>query len=511
MTDLSELFKVVAEGKKKYEETDPKGKIIKQVKQNVKEDLSAIFDQLSALTTLKEELQQELAVEEAKQEEMLVEDILTEVEVPEVKPASQIHSQAEIDKYLKRDASFQQPDPDVVGKNVDEIRNKIKFLEKAIGRIAATGPGSGEVNFRWLDDVNRATMTDGNDNWVLEYDAATKKVQFTKDIGPIDSVMFDTNHDSSITHPVGTLSWNTADNTLNLQHSNARQQIGQEQYFPPVVNLTGSTIPNGTVCMFAGAEEFNNARLLTAPMVADGTYPSLYVMGVATHDIPDGGEGFVTSFGYVNDLNTSMWNKGDILYTDPFNPGGMTNVKPTAPNNCIPIAAVVKKHATTGRIMVRPTVEQKMLYGRFSDSTDQSPDLPNHPHAITFNTTEVARGFHVDGNGLPTSTVTCEESGFYNIAVDLSLTSSNSSSKAFFVWLRKNGVDVPNSARRQSVSGNGTYQNLMYATTISLAKNDTIEIMYAVSDVTISINSPPATAFCPAIPSVSLLITQVAL
>lgn len=35
--------------------------------------------------------------------------------------------------------------------------------------------GGGEVWFKWLDDVNRNTMTQANDNFVLEYDATTKK------------------------------------------------------------------------------------------------------------------------------------------------------------------------------------------------------------------------------------------------------------------------------------------------------------------------------------------------
>lgn len=403
--------------------------------------------------------------------------------------------------------------PDVLRRELDALKKTVTDLHSFARRASQMG-GGGEVNFRYLDDVNRATMTPSNDNWVLEYDATTKKAQFTKDIGPIDTVAFDTTHNDN-GHSEGTLSWNSADKTLNLQHGGGViQQVGQEQYYL-IKNNTGSTITNGTVCMFAGAETSNNSRLLAAPMVADGTYPSLYIMGVATQDIEDGAEGFVTSFGRCGDINTTggdeEWQLGDILYADPFNVGAMTNVKPTAPNNVIPVAAVVKVDATEGQIFVRPTVEQKMLYARFSDTTDQAPLLTNTPYAVTFNTTEVARGFHVDGGGLPTSTITAEDSGYYRFNASLSLTSTNSSAKAFYIWMRKNGVDVPRSAKRQSVVGNGTYQILNYNNTISLDKDDIVEIMYATSDTTISINSPAATAFCPAIPSVTLLITQVAL
>jgi len=372
--------------------------------------------------------------------------------------------------------------------------------------------GGGEVNFRYLDDVNRVTMTSSNDNHVLEYDAATKKVQFTNKIGPIEHIRFDVNHiESNEDINPGTLDWNAADQTLNLRHANGvTQQIGQEQYYL-VKNSTGVDIPNGAVCMFGGAEAFDGARLLVAPMIANGVFPSLYVMGVATQDINNGELGFVTSFGRVGEVNTSAWNVGDILYAHPTNPGALTNIKPTSPNNVIPIGAVLRVDPLVGEIFVRPTVEQQMLYGRFADTTDQTPLLINTPYPIKFNTSNEANGFHVDGGGLPTSTITCEESGYYNLSSSLSLTSTNASAKTFYVWLRKNGIDVPLSAKRQSVVGNGTYQVLNYVFTLSLAKNDIVELMYASSDVTISISAPPATAFAPAIPSVTLLITQVAL
>jgi len=185
VTDLNDLFKVIAEGKKHYEDTTVVGQTIKQAKQNVKSDLSALFEQL---TSLKEDLEKELVVAEAKQEQQIINEIstlvaeetLTEeipaqpiIHTPEVR-AAQVD--ADVNKYLT-DKSFQNPQPDLVDKNVEDIRNKIKFLEQAIGRIAAAGPGGGEVNLRWLDDVDRSTITDG---WYLRYSATKKKFEFAE-------------------------------------------------------------------------------------------------------------------------------------------------------------------------------------------------------------------------------------------------------------------------------------------------------------------------------------------
>ena len=384
------------------------------------------------------------------------------------------------------------------------------LLTRVQTQLSSLG-GGGEVNFRYLDDVNRSTMTSSNNNWVLEYDSATKKAQFTDNIGPIRHVNFDVTHLESGDEQPGTLEWNIYDRTLNIHHdNNVVQQVGQEQYFL-MKNATGNTIPDGTVCMFEGAEVFDGARLLAVPMVADGTYANQYILGVSTEAILDQELGFVTSFGRVGSVNTSLFNIGDILYADPLVVGGLTNIKPTAPNNVISIGFVLRVDPLIGEIFVRPVVEQKLLYGRFSDTTNQVPLLANTPYPIKFNIENEALGFRVNGDELPTSTITCEESGYYHITSSLSLTSSNASTKAFYVWLRKNSVDVPLSAKRQSIIGNNIFEVFNYTFTLSLLKDDIIEIMYATSDVTISITAPPATAFSPTIPSATLLITQVAL
>ena len=71
MSELNDLFKVIAEGKKHYEENDPKGKKLKEVKEHVKVDLNDIFSQL---TELKENLQEQLVKEEAKLSTLIDED-----------------------------------------------------------------------------------------------------------------------------------------------------------------------------------------------------------------------------------------------------------------------------------------------------------------------------------------------------------------------------------------------------------------------------------------------------
>ena len=179
MSDLNDLFKVIAEGKKQYEETDPVGKKIKAVKDTVKVDLSSLFEELANLNKQLGEL------ETIKEEKEVITEVSPIPAEPEIKtPEQRIQdTNDDVTKYLK-DKSFQQPTPDVVDKNVDDIRKKIRFLEQAIGKIAAAGPGGGEVNLRWLDDVARETIADGR--W-LKYNGTTKKFEFDE-INPYEVV-----------------------------------------------------------------------------------------------------------------------------------------------------------------------------------------------------------------------------------------------------------------------------------------------------------------------------------
>lgn len=319
----------------------------------------------------------------------------------------------------------------------------------------------------------------------------------------------------------GRLRWNSVDETLNLGMAyGVVQQIGEETY-ARVVNNTGSTISNGTVVGFASGGSGN--ALGVAPFIANGTQPTLYVLGVMTHTLPDNGnKGYCTVWGAVHDLNTTgapvgeTWNVGDVLYASPTVAGGLTKVKPTAPNNVVPMAAVTTVSATAGTIFVRPTIEQQRWYGTFSDTTTQTPAAIYTPYAVTFNTTDLASGF---SRGTPTSRIIAANSGYYNFQFSAEITSGSASAKKLWIWSRINGVDVPNSNSEITVSGSNTVLVPSWNWALSLNANDYFQLMYAVEDTNIQIIALPAqtgatgtASFArPAVPSVILTVTQVQL
>ncbi len=272
-----------------------------------------------------------------------------------------------------------------------------------------------------------------------------------------------------------------------------------------VQNTTGFTIPKGTVVGFAGVG--SNNVLSVAPYLADGSSPSLYILGVMAEELPDSGAtGLCCVWGNVSGIDTSAFSVGDVLYASPTVAGAFTNVKPTAPDNVIPIAAVLVDSATAGDIFVRPTIEQQKYYGEFTKTSDQSPAVINTAYALTFDNTEIAEGISI---GSPASRIVVVQSGLYQFDATVQIGSSSSSPKTVWLWFRKNGTDVANSARLVTININNGYTAVSMSEFFSLAANDRIEIMFAANDTAITVDNVAATAFAPAAPAVVLAVSQI--
>jgi hypothetical protein len=303
---------------------------------------------------------------------------------------------------------------------------------------------------------------------------------------------------------VGSLTWNIVDQTLDIfMEYGVVQQIGQETY-ARVGNTTGVTIPNGTVVGFVGATP--NA-LLVAPYLADGSSPSLYILGVMTHDLPDSGQkGYCTTWGFVRDLDTSAFSAGDVLYASPTVAGALTNAKPTAPNNVIPLAACIISDATNGLIFVRPTIEQMQYYGVFTKTTDQTPAVIDTEYLLTFDNTQISNGVTIGGT---TSRIIVPQSGLYQFDATVQLSSSSASAKNVWIWFKKNGTAIANSARIVTTDINNGYISIELSETVSLAANGYVEMAFAADDTNVTVDNVAATAFAPAAPSIVLQVTQV--
>ena len=186
MSDFSEFLKLVAEAKK----TDPVAVKAHQrdqvIKEGVKSDLASLFDQLSSIHKKVEVIEQPEVKEVVEQ---VVEDVTEQVivEIAEEVLVTPEPVPTAVDKYvsaIKEAKPFAQPEVPKVAPELKVVTDKLKFLEQWVAKISAAGPGSGEVNLRYLDDVDRPTIYDMR---YLRYNDAKKKFEFAE-VNPHDIV-----------------------------------------------------------------------------------------------------------------------------------------------------------------------------------------------------------------------------------------------------------------------------------------------------------------------------------
>jgi hypothetical protein len=197
---------------------------------------------------------------------------------------------------------------------------------------------------------------------------------------PISTDHVDFNLNNEFADIAGRLRWNSGEGTLDLGMNNeVVQSIGMAFYMPPTKNSSGESIANGSFVMATGSI---GDRITIAKAVTDGSANPMFMIGFATHTIDNESDnGIIITNGIVKGINTSLWEVGTVLYPNPSVAGGLTSVKPDAPNIRTAIAFVLRQHVNTGRIYVRMT-NGSILGG--TDSNVKFENLQNN-QIISYN------------------------------------------------------------------------------------------------------------------------------
>jgi hypothetical protein len=222
------------------------------------------------------------------------------------------------------------------------------------GTVTASDTILTAIDKIWWNIVNGG----GGGGGYVPYTGATQNLNLGTYGLISDFVQFNTTN-SAIPVTAGTMSWNNTDGTadLKLKGGNVTLQVGQEQV-TRVVNKTGVNLleANYQAVYISGAQG-QRLKVDLALATTDGT--SAGTLGLVTENINNNQEGFVTSSGLVNEIDTTgdlqgeTWADGDILYLSPLVAGDITNVKPLAPDHTVIIGFVVYAHAIHGKIYVK--------------------------------------------------------------------------------------------------------------------------------------------------------------
>lgn len=144
-------------------------------------------------------------------------------------------------------------------------------------------------------------------------------------------------------------------------------------------------------------------------------------------------------------------------------------------------------------------------YGSFYDTTTQIPAAINTAYAMTFNTVDLSFGVT---RGSPTSRIYVDRPNIYNVQFSTQLHKTSGGVGLVYIWLRKNGTNVPDSTGQIRIQGNDGETLAAWNYVIQLNAGDYIELMWEVDDTSVELLAEAATAIHPSIPSVILTVTD---
>ena len=144
-------------------------------------------------------------------------------------------------------------------------------------------------------------------------------------------------------------------------------------------------------------------------------------------------------------------------------------------------------------------------FGSFYDTTTQTAALINTAYGMTFNATDLSTGVTL---GTPTSRVYVDTHNVYNIQFSAQMDKTSGGTASVWIWLRKNGVDVPYSAGQIHIQGNNAETLAAWNYLLDMNAGDYFELMWEVDDVSVEITAFAATAVHPAVPSIILTVSD---
>jgi hypothetical protein len=227
-------------------------------------------------------------------------------------------------------------------------QTKTTYTNSVKGIIVSTDEGADYIDWRTTNIAPSTGLT--TDHGSLSGLADDDHSQYLLADGTRDAdyIQFTTGA-ADPAHSEGLLFYDDDDKTVALHTSSSgvTLNLGQE-IFLRVVNKTGSQIDNGDVVYLDSAQ---GGRPTVGLADNSSTATSGKIIGVATHNIANNNNGFITTFGLVRGLDTDSYSPGDSLWLSST-PGKFTNVQDDAPAHALKVGHVVTSDGSDGIILV---------------------------------------------------------------------------------------------------------------------------------------------------------------
>lgn len=452
---------------------------------------------------------------------------------------------------------------------LEDLQNHYKLFINRIQQQLSTLGGSGEVRLEFLDDVDRDSAK--RDNYFLQYDETINKWIGSNDGSTLSGVVtyIDAGPNIIVSSHVGIVTvtgigltigdappanpviyplwWDSTVAKPYLYYNDGDSTQWVE--FAPGCGGSGGGGGGGDTQQdldtTLGYGNTSNLGMSVGVITATSYYGNgANLSGVATYIVSGTGIDVSANTGYITISATGIGSTG--LSQLNANWDAVTGVTSILNKPTIPAAQVNSDwNATTGisSILNKPTIVNQIIagtgitispssgvgtvtisstglgtatryYGAYSDTTTQSCPGIGVSTKMLLNSVDGQSGFTLESGSRITSTY----GGVYNTQFSVQLDKPSGATGHIWIWLRKNGSDLPYTNSVVAVQGTNAETVAAWNFIVNLNANDYIEYMWMVDDTEVqlthtspitSVANPPVSVNIPGIPSVIITIQQV--
>jgi hypothetical protein len=141
-------------------------------------------------------------------------------------------------------------------------------------------------------------------------------------------------------------------------------------------------------------------------------------------------------------------------------------------------------------------------YGSFVRTTTQTNAGGASGNAVSYDTTSSANNFSIVSG----SRITAAVAGTYQILASLQVQKTDTGTDDVNFWLKKNGVNEPNSAYNLTLQGSNAAQLGYINWVVTLAAGEYVELWWYSADANARLLTDPAVAPYPAVPASGFII-----
>lgn len=255
------------------------------------------------------------------------------------------------------------------------------------------------------------------------------------------------------------------------------------------------------------------ATTLTGVVKGNGTSPFTAGLVALTSEVSgtlpvaNGGTGAVTLTGVVKSSGTTAFTAGAVVLTSE-----VSGILPVASGGtgAATLTGYVKG-AGTGVMTASATIPFNDVAGHaFAQPYSLADQIGNvaSATAVTFGSDLVGAGISV----VASTRITFAEAGAYMLAPSIQFNNTTTNDQDATVWFRKNGTNIADSATVINIvkAGDGGSGVFSLSVIAVVTAGQYIEIMWLPENVAVTIDSLPAGAIAPAVPSVICPVTRIA-